>query len=143
MTDQDERSHQRPAEGPTYVLSRALSVVAFSGSAALGLFGAAISAAEESYTSFGQPQAVAYLGMAGASAIAAGLALVRSGGVLEGMIGVALLLPAWVILNDSSPSIGSPSSREQWIAAIAAWGLVVSGGLMASGLPRRAFRGSG
>src|SRR5688572_16756437 len=98
MTDQDERSHRR-APGATArhrvsVLARALSVMAFQASAAWGLFWAMIAATEESYFSWSDRVPVVLLAMAGASVLAAGLALVRSGGVLERIVGVALLVPA-------------------------------------------------
>lgn len=141
MADHDEGNQQQRPPQPwlpwPQALARALSVLAFAASAAFALFGAAISAAEESYTSWTQPQAVAYSAMAGVCAVAALLALTRSGGVLSRVIGLAALVPAWPLMNASSPSVGSPSSREQWVTAVAAWVLVLAGGLIASGLLER------
>ena len=145
MTDQDERSHRRPPDASrrVSVLARALSVMAFQASAALGLLAAMIAATEESYYSWSDPEAVVLLAMAGASVLAAGLAVVRRGGVLERIVGVALLVPAWLTVHDSSPGPGHPSGREQWLTAIAGWALVLCAGLIASGLPGRAFRRPG
>lgn len=135
--DEDSRRQEPPRRlwpGWPEALARAFSVMAFGGSAALALIGAWISATEEAYTSWGQPQAVAFSAMAGASVAAAGLAMVRRGGVLAHIAGVAVLVPAWPLLSAASPTVGSPSTREQWLAAVAAWGLVVAGGVIASGL---------
>lgn len=117
--------------------ARVLSVVLFLSAAILALFVALISAAEEAYTSWAEPQALAWIVFSATCVMAAGLAAVPDGRLAARVAGVLLLVPAFVIQNEASPNIGSPNSAAEWRMSLAASLIVLVGGLLASGLAKR------
>jgi hypothetical protein len=110
-----------------------MSVMLFAVSALIALSGAALSA-EEGYTSWSQPQSVAFSVFAAANLLAAGLAVPRLAGLGARVLGTLTPVPAYGLMAIASGTTGDPSDPGEWLLVVAACALVVGGGMIASGL---------
>jgi hypothetical protein len=125
-----------PRTGALTAALHVLSVVVFTVAAAAYLFGAFVTEAEEAYFTWSHARVLGLVIFGVANVVAAALAAVGRGSAPARAVGIALMVPAVLLMNEAAGT----SWDSRWLMIAGAAALVALGGLLASGLHSRLFR---